>query len=392
VAWALAALGGAGLALPGHPVWSGVGLVALVVSAVILFRLPGDPRGRREGGPPGAPSWDGGFGPGLLAQLQEGIVVLGSQGEIQHFNLAAQNLLGRSSRLEAGAAQAELFREPESLRNLESAYAGLVAEWTLRREPRVLRVRALPLEQEGLTPGVLVTLDDVTRLEALETTRQKFISNASHELKTPVTSIRIAAEGLLDSSLTGPEERASLESVLRSVTKLTLLLDDISELSRIETGALRLEFVEIELDSFLESLRQDFGPTARVRALKLVIEAAPDLAGARFRSDATRLQQMLDNLLGNALKFSPEGTEVALKVVEEGPWLRWDISDQGPGIATGDLRRIFERFYRSPAVRGVPGTGLGLAIVKHLAWQMGGEVSVASELGRGSTFTLRLPR
>lgn len=392
MAWALAALGGAGLALPGHPAWSAAAVVALVVSAVILFRLPADARGRGERGAPEAPSWDGGFGPGLLAQLQEGIVVLGSRGEILHFNLAAQNLLGRSSRLEAGAAQAELFREPESLRNLESAFGGRVAEWSLRREPRVLRVRALPLEQAGLPAGVLVTLDDVTRLEALENTRQKFISNASHELKTPVTSIRIAAEGLLDSSLTGPDERASLESVLRSVTRLTLLLDDISELSRIETGALRLQFAEIDLDAFLDGLRRDFARGARARSLDLTIGAAADLAGLRFRSDAARLQQMLDNLLGNALKFSPEGSQVALRVSGEGPWLRWDIVDQGPGIASTELKRIFERFYRSPAVRGVPGTGLGLAIVKHLALQMGGEVSVVSELGQGSTFTLLLPR
>lgn len=392
MAWALAALGGAGLAFPGHPAWSGLALIALVVSAVILFRLP-DALWQRERSAPGAPSWDGGFGPGLLAQLQEGIVVLGSHGEILHFNLAAQNLLGRSSRLGEGAAQAELFREPESLRNLESAYAGLVAEWTLRRDPRVLRVRALPLEQEGMSAGVLVTLDDVTRLEALETTRQKFISNASHELKTPVTSIRIAAEGLLDSSLlTGAEERASLESVLRSVSKLTLLLDDISELSRIETGALRLEYAETELAAFLEGLRRDLEPSARARSLKLIVESSPDLAGLRFRVDAARLHQMLDNLLGNALKFAPVGSEVALRISEEGSLLRWDVSDQGPGIASGELKRIFERFYRSPAVRGVPGTGLGLAIVKHLALQMGGEVSVASELGQGSTFTLLLPR
>ena len=391
MAWALAGLGGAAVAYPEHPVWSGAGLLFLVASGVILFRLPKGPDRAHEAPMPDG-SWDVGMGQGLLAQLQEGVVLLGPKAEILHFNPAAQLLLGSSSHLEPGAAMVELFREPESLRQMATAMEGLVAEWKLLRDPRVLRVRALPLELDGAPAGILITLDDVTRLEALETTRQKFISNASHELKTPVTAIRIAAEGLLDSGCGGPDERASLETVLRAVKRLTMLLDDISELSRIETGALRLEYQEIVLADFLEGLHQDLEAVAQTRRIQLRIAVDPGLAGLRFRTDPARLHQMLDNLLGNALKFAPMESEVSLRVRAEDRQLRWDITDQGPGIASGELKRIFERFYRSPSVRGIPGTGLGLAIVKHLAIQMGGELAVESELGRGSTFTLLLPR
>jgi signal transduction histidine kinase len=238
---------------------------------------------------------------------------------------------------------------------------------------------------------VLVTLDDITRQEALETTRQKFISNASHELKTPVTGIRIAVENLQEGALVLPEGEPSLRSILRSVDRMTMLLEDIAELSRIETGALRLEPVALRLGAFAAEALEGTRNQALAAGVEVRLDLPAELAELGFRADPFRLGQLLDNLLSNAIKFSPGGSEVRFGIRQDGPWLAWSIEDHGPGIADSDAERIFERFYRAPSVRRIPGTGLGLAIVKHLAVLMNGEVDLQTEPGRGSTFTFRLP-
>ena len=331
----------------------------------------------------------------ILLHLKAGVVLLGQDRRVRIFNPAAQAMLGLSSNLEEGGAMVAAFREPESLRRLEEAYAGTPAEWILLRNPRTLQVRALPFPDPGRPDSpnawVLVTVDDVTRQEALETTRQKFISNASHELKTPVTSIRIAVENLQEGAMVSEEGDATLKIILRSLDRMTMLLDDISELSRIETGALRLSPVPLRLDAFLAELLDNLKGQAAARSVNLRGHASLQMEGRTFEADPLRLTQLLENLLSNAIKFSPTGGDVSLKVAPDGPWLVWVVSDQGPGISAQDAKRVFERFYRAPTVRAIPGTGLGLAIVKHLALLMGGEVTLVSEPGQGATFTFRLP-
>lgn len=330
----------------------------------------------------------------LLAHLNVGVIQLDPERRIEVFNPAAEVLLGASSRLHAGGDVVLAFREPESLRCIDLAYQGALSEWDLRRPPRSLHIHALPFEHAwagtGERSAVLLTLYDMTRQEALELTRQKFISNASHELKTPVTSIRIAAENALDGPLSEDGE-ASLRSIMRSVDRMTLLLNDISELSRIETGALVLEPKEIQVRSFSEGLMDDMKPQAQARHIQLTLDLAPDAEELELRADPLRLQQLLENLLSNAIKFSPEHGTVKLRIWRDARWLAWSVEDQGPGIGPSDAARIFERFYRAPSARGVPGTGLGLSIVKHLSLLMNGEVDLKSQLGQGATFTLRLP-
>lgn len=327
----------------------------------------------------------------LVDHLHTGVILLDQARRIAVFNTPARTLLGSSSHLELGTTVVEAFREPISLRNLAEAYGGTAQAWSLRRGSKHLQLQAVPCpDPEGL-PGLLVTIEDMTRQEALETTRQKFISNASHELRTPATGIRVAAENLLDGRLVLPEGEASLKSILRAVDRMTLLLNDIAELSRIETGALHLAPEPIQLGPYLEGLLEDLRPQASLRGLRVELAVAEDLRNLTFQADPLRLHQLLENLLSNALKFSPEGGAVTLSAERDGPWLCWRVRDEGPGIAPAEQARIFERFYRSPSARGIPGTGLGLAIVKHLAGLMDGEVTVASELGWGSTFTLSLP-
>jgi len=329
----------------------------------------------------------------ILAGLRTGIVLLGGDGRIRVFNPAARSLLGRSSALAEGAPSVEAFREPGSLRALEEASAGRFMEWPLKREHRSLRVRALPIpgpDGSGET-WVLVTLDDITQVEALEATRQKFVSNAGHELRTPATGIRVAMENLVDGGHVGPGGDAYVRTVLRNLDRMAMLLDDISELSRIETGALRLDPVDLRVGEFLDDLAETAAPMAEARGGRIEAIAEPATRALAFRADPMRLAQALENLLSNAVKFSPEGSVIRLGAALTPEGLAWTVTDPGPGIREEDLPRIFERFFRSPAVRAVPGTGLGLSIVKHLAVLMGGDVSVHSLPGRGATFTFRHP-
>jgi two-component system phosphate regulon sensor histidine kinase PhoR len=259
----------------------------------------------------------------------------------------------------------------------------------MARAGRTLRVRAIPFAPFGSVSGVLLTLDDVTSQEALETTRQKFISNVSHELKTPVTAIRIAAENLQEEKLS-ETARSSAQSLLRSVDRLALLLGDLSELSRIESGALSLAPEQLELVAFLETLMKDLEPRAAASGVLLVLVVdAPE--GTTILVDPLRLHQVIENLVSNALKFSSPDGRVWLKVRVTDQGQTWEVCDQGPGIPEAEQGRIFERFYRAQAAKAKPGTGLGLAIVKHLCRLMGGEVTVESRPGDGATFRVMLP-
>jgi len=327
--------------------------------------------------------------PGIMARLEEGVLLFGATERLEQFNPAALRHLGMGAPLVKGMRVGEVFRDQEGLDATQRAYGGTPCEWRLARAGRTLRVRAIPFAPLGAVSGVLLTLDDVTSQEALETTRQKFISNVSHELKTPVTAIRIAAENLQEEDLQG-SARSSAQSIMRSVDRLTLLLGDLSELSRIESGALHLAPVRLELVAFLETLMKDLQPRSAACGVALALDVqAPE--GTAIQADPLRLHQVLENLLSNALKFSPKGGKVDLVVRITDQGQIWEVHDQGPGIPEAEQGRIFERFYRAQAAKAKPGTGLGLAIVKHLCRLMGGEVAVESKLGEGATFRVILP-
>lgn len=327
--------------------------------------------------------------PGIMARLEEGVILFGATGGLERFNPAAQRHLGLGAPLAKGMPAEAVLRDPGALEAVKKAFGGLSCEWRLVRAARTLRVRAIPFAPLGSVDGVLLTLDDMTSQEALETTRQKFISNVSHELKTPVTAIRIAAENLQEEAHSDAA-RQSAQSLLRSVDRLSLLLGDLSELSRIESGALHLVPEPLELSGFLDGLVKDLNEQHAARGVRLEASlAAP--AGARILADPLRLHQVVENLVSNAVKFSPAGGKVTLSVRLEDRAHLWEVRDEGPGIPEEEQARIFERFYRAQAAKAKPGTGLGLAIVKHLCRLMGGEVTVESRSGEGAVFRVRLP-
>ncbi len=327
--------------------------------------------------------------PGIMARLEEGVLLFGAAGNLEQFNPAAQRHLGLGAPLVKGMAFGGIVRDQEGQDAIQKAYAGSPSEWRLTRASRTLRVRAIPFAPLGAVSGVLLTLDDVTSQEALETTRQKFISNVSHELKTPVTAIRIAAENLQEENL-DEASRSSAQSIMRSIDRLTLLLGDLSELSRIESGALHLDPVQLNLVVFWEALMKDLMPRALAGGVGLALNVdAP--GGITIQADPLRLHQVIENLVSNALKFSPPSGTVTLSLQVTGQGQVWEVKDEGPGIPLAEQGRIFERFYRAKASMAKPGTGLGLAIVKHLCRLMGGEVSVTSIPGEGATFRVFLP-
>jgi signal transduction histidine kinase len=327
--------------------------------------------------------------PGIMTRLEEGVLLFDALACLDQFNPAAQRHLGLGAPLAKGMTVGEVFRDPESSAAVQKAYGGTPCEWRMARAGRTLRVRAIPFAPFGAVSGVLLTLDDVTSQEALETTRQKFISNVSHELKTPVTAIRIAAENLQEEKLS-ETARSSAQSLLRSVDRLALLLGDLSELSRIESGALSLAPERLDLVAFLDTLMKDLQPRAAACRVHLMLEVEAPL-GATILVDPLRLNQVIENLVSNALKFSPPDGHVWLTVRLTDQGQTWAVRDQGPGIPETEQGRIFERFYRAKAAKAKPGTGLGLAIVKHLCRLMGGEVTVESRPGEGATFRVMLP-
>jgi two-component system phosphate regulon sensor histidine kinase PhoR len=259
-------------------------------------------------------------------------------------------------------------------------------------------VRTGPLRARGAASAVLV-FNDVTDLRRLEAVRRDLVANVSHELRTPLTAIRGYAETLQDGALKDPERAAEFIAIIhRHAERLSRLLDDLLELSRLEAGSRPLKREPVTLGPVVGRALDLVRPKAETRQVLLQVELSerwgkdgPELVG-----DTEALEQVLVNLVDNAVKYTPPGGRVRLALgpsAGDGGTVRVTVSDTGVGIERAQLPRVFERFYRvdSGRSRDTGGTGLGLAIVKHLTQAMGGRVGVESEIGKGSTFWLELP-
>ncbi|MDP8980859.1 MAG: ATP-binding protein [Acidobacteriota bacterium] len=255
---------------------------------------------------------------------------------------------------------------------------------------RTFDVYAAPLAGSD-RQGAIAVLHDMTHLERLERVRRDFVANVSHELRTPLASIRGYAETLLEGGLEDREHnRKFVEVILSQAIRLNNIASDLLALSEIESNALRPEPHAVSLRAALETALRTVETSARLHDVRLL---PGDLPEVQVLGHELRLEQAFSNLLDNAVKFNRPGGEVRLEAAVEGRWALVTVADTGVGISSQDLPRIFERFYRADKARSreTGGTGLGLAIVRHAVEQMGGEVSVESEFGRGSRFTLKLP-
>jgi len=333
----------------------------------------------------------------LFDRMVEGILVVGQDGRLRLANRAAaamfqfeagaagRTVLEATRHHEVAAIVARLTREPEVL-NHELRIDGVT-------ETRWLQVNALALRTpEGEGEGAILVFHDLTRLRRLEGVRQEFVANVSHELRTPLSLIKSATETLIDGGRQDPQVTARfLEIIEKHANRLTLLLDDLLLLARLDSGRIDLDLRAVPLAAAAQDAIDDAGILARGRGVTLV-QAVP--AGLAAHADAHRLAQALGNLIDNAIKYGREGGTVEVRGRELGAGqIEISVRDDGPGIAGEALERVFERFYRADKARAREqgGTGLGLAIVKNVVQAHGGDVRVESTPGRGTEFFLRLP-
>jgi two-component system sensor histidine kinase SenX3 len=254
---------------------------------------------------------------------------------------------------------------------------------------RMLDIIAVPLDDEEAPAGALAIIDDVSERNRLEAIRRDFVANISHELKTPVGALGVLAE-----TLAGEDDPAVARRLAERMTdeahRVGRIIDDLLQLSRIEAEEQKVREA-VTVDSIVDEAVE----RVRTMAESHAITIAAGGVGRRhtLRGDRLQLVSAIANLLENACKYSDEGSTVQVSSSADGTWVEIAVRDEGIGIPTADLERVFERFYRVDRARSreTGGTGLGLSIVRHIASNHGGEVTVASAEGEGSTFTLRLP-
>ena len=242
--------------------------------------------------------------------------------------------------------------------------------------------------------GAVIVLSDMTRIHRLENLRRDFVANVSHELKTPVTSIQGFVEALLDGGSGDPEQgQRYLGIIAKHAERLNAIIDDLLSLSRLEEGGEKraILFEDVKLRPVLETAIELAGVRAEQKRIKVELSCDASISA---RVNAPLLEQAIVNLVDNAVKYSDEGTTVSIEVVQQDRETTISVKDTGCGIPPEHLARIFERFYvvDKSRSRKLGGTGLGLAIVKHITLVHGGHVGVESAPGKGSTFTLHLPR
>ena len=333
----------------------------------------------------------------ILVSMQEGVLALDPQAHVIAMNPAAESLLAVPAAQARGRTVQEVIRNVGLQRLLTDAVATAeptTGEIVLRGdEERFLQVTATALrDAAGRDLGMLVVLNDITRLRRLENIRRDFVANVSHELKTPVTSIKGFVETLRDGALDDrPQADRFLEIVARHADRLHAIIEDLLSLSRLEQNNQIAEVPrpDVPLNAIVEAAVLDCSAKAAARQVTVVPSC---VRGLHVKANAPLLEQAIVNLLDNAISYSNADGTVWLTARQENGEVRIDVRDEGIGIAPEHVPRIFERFYRTDKARdrASGGTGLGLAIVKHIAQIHDGQVSVASEVGQGSTFSLHL--
>lgn len=341
----------------------------------------------------------------ILRGMVEGVAVIGPEGRVVFLNEAFCRDLGVEAAQSEGRSMVEVIRQSDLLVVIQQALAGKEtsgSEVTLAgaggaRHSFVATaapVRAVGAEAggPGIGAGAVLVLHDISELRRLERVRQDFVANVSHEFKTPLTAIQGFAETLLGGALDDATNRRRFVEIIRDHSaRLDRLTDDLLKLSLIEAGKLELEFHPVNVAALVESCVD----TARFRSaqkqLTLTVECPASLP--QIRGDARRLAEVLQNILDNAVQYTPAGGKIAIHAGVENQQVKIGVVDTGIGIPRDDLERIFERFYRVDAARSreAGGTGLGLSIAKHLVEAHGGRIEVESEVGQGSTFSIILP-
>lgn len=323
----------------------------------------------------------------LIGSMIEGVVACDARGEVTSINPAARELLGLEADDPVPPVH-ELFRH----RAARDALAATLAGATTADVEIELEQRAILLSGSALKDGGAVfVVHDVTELKRLETVRRDFVGNVSHELKTPLTVIRGYAETLRKDDPPAETRTAFLDTMLANTARMQSLIDDLLDLSRIESRAWRPEPADVAIEPLAREVWTSLGGRGNAATIDFGVESS-GTAGS-VHADAEAARQILTNVLDNAARYTPTGGQVRVRSARDGVMVRIDVTDSGPGMSPEHLTRIFERFYRVDPARSreLGGTGLGLAIVKHLAEAHGGRVEAVSSVGKGTTIRIFLP-
>ncbi len=318
--------------------------------------------------------------------LTQGVIAVDDDHRIELLNDAARKMLGVSSS-PVGEPLIEFVRLPEVFSLIDHDQAA-TAEVELQNGIRTL----IRVAHKYGGSGRVLLLEDVTTVRRLETVRRDFVANVSHELRTPVAVIRANAETLLAGAKDDPVMAPKLiDGLHRNAERLARILADLLDLSRLDAGQYRLELSPVPVRSVAEQSMTAVEPQAAHRNVTVSIDIPAELA---VKADAKALDQILVNLVDNAVKYTRNAGQVWIGAKPDGEDVRIEVRDDGPGIAAKHRERVFERFYRADPSRSreAGGTGLGLSIVKHLVESMHGEVGVEPNVPTGCIFWLRLPR
>lgn len=324
----------------------------------------------------------------VLEQLTDGVLIADADGRVQFANPAAAKLFGTHNPTQQSVAQVvrshqliEAWKRCQQTRQLQIE----AVEVATRKQ--YLQIIVIPDRHEG---GSLLLAQDLTQVRKLETVRRDFISNVSHELRTPLASLKALTETLQGGALADPDAGPRfLDRIHTEVDALTQMTQELLDLSRIESGQVQLNFEMISPRKLIHSAADRMKAQVERAHLKLDVKCEDGLQN--IKADKNRLEQVLVNLIHNAVKFNKPGGSITLSAEPVSGGVRCAVRDTGVGVPSESLTRIFERFYRVDSSRTGSGTGLGLSISKHIIEAHGGKIWAESEEGRGSTFYFEIP-
>jgi two-component system phosphate regulon sensor histidine kinase PhoR len=326
----------------------------------------------------------------ILDNMTDGVIMIDSEGNISLANRAAENLFNIKEAKNKPLIEVVRDHEVDELLKLCLKTAGTqTVHYESGISKRYLRVIAIPVIHNELT-SVLLLLQDLTELRNLQTTRRDVIGNISHEFRTPLAGIKAMVETLRDGAVDDTEAaRDFLARIDSEVDRLTQLVAELTELSRIETGKTGMKKEPLDLNQLVNEVISQLSPQAERQKIAISQDFTADLPSVP--ADRDRVRQVIANLVYNAIKFTPAGGMITItsRALEDSVVV--DIIDTGIGIPKEDLPRVFERFYKGDKARAGEGTGMGLAIAKHVVEAHGGSIWVRSEEGNGSTFSFSLP-
>jgi two-component system phosphate regulon sensor histidine kinase PhoR len=330
----------------------------------------------------------------ILANMADGVIMTDAEGNIVLTNQAAGKLFGFKEEDAINKPIIEVVHDhevDEVLKLCLKTHHEQATQFESGISRRFLRAIAVPIQNDEQLNGALILLQDLTELRSLQTMRRELVGNISHELRTPIAGIKAMTETLQDGAI--DDKKAARDFLVRiasEVDRLSQIVAELTQLSRIETGQAELKMESINLNTLINEVLAEMGPLAERQQVILSQKLSPDLPSVR--ADKDRIRQTTINLVHNAIKFNKPAGKVTISTNYDDKSVTVNVTDTGIGISKDDLPHVFERFYKADKARTGSGSGLGLAIAKHTVQAHGGEIRAQSEEDKGSTFTFSLPR